>query len=125
MAHTLGMGPAEAAPDGAPPDGGAQAAHKAAKKVKKKSVPNGKHGAAAAASNGDGSGAAGGAWGEVDVTDDFLVGLEEGGFMGLEVLAEPRMEATAGGTSLVPAANGAVAAGPASLGKVGLSVSGT
>ena len=44
-----------------------------------------------------------GGWGQVDVQDDFFVGLEEGGFMGLEVLSEPRMESKAGGSSLTPA----------------------
>ena len=112
------MGPVEAALKGAPPDDAAQqTSHKSSKKAKK--VRNhAKDGAAAAVRSGDG-GAAGGAWGGVDVRDDFLVGLEEGGFMGLEVLAAPRMEATAGGTSLVPTGASAAADKPASLGKVG------
>jgi len=114
------MGPVEAAPEGAPPDDAAQPTSRKASKKAQKDARRAKNGAAAAASGGDGE-AAGGAWGGVNVRDDFLVGLEEGGFMGLEVLAAPRMEASAGGTSLVPAAASAATADkPPSLGKVGV-----
>ena len=91
-----------AAPDAAPADGPPQHRPKTPSKKAKRSAIRAENGATDATNSGDGG--VPGAWGQVDVKDDFLMGLEEGGFMGLEVLAEPRMEATAGGTSLMPSA---------------------
>ena len=90
--------PVGAAPEGPAPDG--SEIPEAGKRPKK--TKRGAAGAAKGAGTEKHHGAGG--WGQVDVQDDFFVGLEEGGFMGLEVLSEPVTESTAGGISLTPAA---------------------
>lgn len=44
-----------------------------------------------------------GGWERFNVGDDFLMGLDEGGFMGLETLSAPEMISAGGGVSITPA----------------------
>lgn len=45
-----------------------------------------------------------GGWQSFAVGDDFLAGLDEGGFMGLETMTAPQMTSSAGGMSITPTA---------------------